>query len=251
MRCEYLSATASRRAAEMLGAMRAVEPGPITAAYAGECEWLMTWGAGHPVHAAALARHRGPSAAWDLGYFGTGFCRVSLGGWHPTPAHIERTPARPARWDALGIALRNDADAAGPILLIGMGPKSRHHLRTQDWELRTLRRLRAQHPRRHIRFRPKPGRAFRRLDCELSTEPAIADALRGAALVVCRHSNVAVDACIAGVPVECEDGAARWLEGREYDAATRLDFLRRLAWWQWRSDEARQAWNFIEGMACD
>ena len=35
----------------------------------------------------------------------------------------------------------------------------------------------------------------------------IADVLNGCSVVVCRHSNVAVDACIAGVPVECEGGA--------------------------------------------
>ena len=30
-----------------------------------------------------------------------------------------------------------------------------------------------------------------------------------------------------------------------------LDFLRRLCWWQWRHDEAPQAWEFIKEMLCD
>ena len=76
----------------------------------------------------------------------------------------------------------------------------------------------------------------------------IEQVLAGARLVVCRHSNVAVDAVIAGVPFECEDGAAYWLQGKPYTVENRLDLLHRLCWWQWTCYEAPAAWRFIKGM---
>ena len=78
---------------------------------------------------------------------------------------------------------------------------------------------------------------------------AIADLLRGASLAACRHSNVAVDAVVAGVPFEAVDGAAMWLAGKDYTPANRLDFLRRLAWWQWKASEAHLAWDFAKEVA--
>lgn len=243
MACEFLNMAKSRHAAAILGAMHGVE--------APDGDWLMTWGAGHPAHAAAIARHRGPWGAWDIGYFGEGFYRVGVNRWHPTALQIDRTRSDEGRWAQHGIGLREDADPAGPILLIGMGPKSKLFLGLHDWEARTLKSLRLRYPDRRIRFRPKPGRPFRAMGCEISMELEIEDALRGASLVVCRHSNVAIDACIAGIPAECEDGAAAWLQGRPFEVATRIDFLQRVACWQWRPSEAVQAWKFIEEMSCN
>lgn len=240
MVCKFVNQTRSRHAAAILGAMQE-EKSPDG--------WLMAWGAGHPAHAREIAAHRGPWAAWDIGYFGDGFYRVGVNRWHPSPEQIDRTRPDHDRWSELGIRLRNDFDPNGPILLIGMGPKSKRFLGLHDWEAQAFKRLQRQHPGRRIRFRPKPGRPYRALGCEISREPEIEAALRGASLVVCRHSNVAVDACIAGVPAESEDGAAVWLHRREFNEETRLDFLARLACWQWRPSEARHAWQFIEGMA--
>lgn len=75
----------------------------------------------------------------------------------------------------------------------------------------------------------------------------IDEALRGASLVVCRHSNVAVDACVAGIPVECDDGAAAALYRGNPNPTReqRAEFLRRLTFWEWRPDEAAQAWDWI------
>ena len=82
---------------------------------------------------------------------------------------------------------------------------------------------------------------------EIDGATPIQELLRGASLVICRHSNVAVDACIAGIPVECEDGAARWLyaAGPVQPIERRASFLRRLAWWQWQCDEMEDAWKFL------
>jgi hypothetical protein len=103
-------------------------------------------------------------------------------------------------------------------------------------------------------YRTKPRLPGKNLDRVkwpfISTGEFVVDALRGASLVICRHSNVAIDACIAGVPVECEDGAAYWLyrRGSVPTVAQRLDFLHRLCWWQWRFSEMDKAWLFLQSM---
>lgn len=86
----------------------------------------------------------------------------------------------------------------------------------------------------------------------------IEKALQGCSLVVCRHSNVAVDAIIAGVPVVCYDGAANAIYNSELTKIVepvaepiRLKFLRNLAWWQWRDSEIRsgEMWKWMRTMA--
>lgn len=252
--CEYLSVGGtSAHALSILTAMQqaARMPGQFTASYVGDHDWLMLWGAGRAEHARAWREHVAtgrPVVMWDLGYLGRGrgggYYRVAVNHWHPTPIDIDRTPADGSRWERFGLALRSDA-GDGPIVLVGMGPKSHSFLGDGDWERRTLARLRERFPGRAIVFRPKPRKPIPRLDCPVSMAGSIEEAIRGASLVVCRHSNSAVDAVIAGVPVECEDGAARWLAGKEYTPANRLAFLQRLAWWQWKADEAAQAWQFL------
>jgi hypothetical protein len=78
----------------------------------------------------------------------------------------------------------------------------------------------------------------------------IIDSLRGCSLVVCLHSNVAIDACIAGVPVVCEDGAAAALYTNDIrhpvkpTREQRMAFLESLAWWNWLPIEAPKAWAY-------
>lgn len=217
------------------------------------CEWLVLFGVGSPAHDAARSRQiaqRGRCIHWDHGYVAreklSGHLRLSIDQDHPQ-LWLDATAPDPSRWDSLGVPMREDAHPSGPIILVGLGAKSRLYLKAPDWEARTLATLERRFPGRSIihRPKPKPGQDFPKLHCERDIDTPIADLLRGASLVVCRHSNVAVDATIAGVPFECEDGAAAWLTGKPFTADNRLDFLRRLAWWQWRAGEAAQAWAFI------
>lgn len=247
--CEYLSINGrSERANAILEAMREVHPGPVTNRYEGKSEWLMLWGVGFPAHAEAAKRHAGPVSMWDLGYR-PGYSRVALNHWHPTPAQIDATEPDPSRFDELGIELRNDGDPNGPILLIGMGPKSKRFLNDANWESRALRKIQKRYPGKKVIFRPKPKRPAPDLGIPVDRSETIVQALKGKSLVVCRHSNVGVDAAIAGVPCETVEGAAKWLEGKEFTPDLRMDFLRRLAWWQWKQDEASKAWKFIVDMS--
>lgn len=248
------------RGARMLQAM--IEAAPIKLkirkTYQGDCDILMVYGTGHPVRRpwqlAHLARG-GRLIGWDLGYWnreaeGTFSMRATIDADHP---HRLIRPEPPERWKAAGIKLREDGNPNGPIVVVGMGPKSNraHSIRPLAWELRAAQAAQVAYPGRTVVFKPKrpsdgalPG--FR------TVSGPIHEVLKGASLVICRHSNVAVDACIAGVPVVCEDGAAVALYGQgriaspaTVSAAQRLAFLESLAWWQWRPTEAGDAWKYL------
>jgi hypothetical protein len=239
----------------MLEAMIAAAPIKVRVRthYVGDCHLLMTYGTGHPVRRPQWFRHLekgGHCIGWDLGYWkhrDDGTCRMRVTIDQDHPQHWLR-PESAVRWAAEGIPLRSDGCQTGPIILVGMGAKSAKVYAggALVWERRALEQLRAELPGRAIVYRPKrvadpclPGIGVVRGPIE--------SALAGASLVVCRHSNVAVDACIAGVPVRCEDGAAAALYSQSPSPTPvqRLKFLQSLAYWQWTPEEARDAWQYL------
>lgn len=240
----------SQRGTRMLKAMLATAPkGTVaTRAYTGRHKLLMMYGAGLPQRHAALEAHKaagGTAVVWDLGYWDReDAMRLSIGSLHPTAEQLALAPEGSRR----DHTLREDADPSGPILLIGLGVKSGrlYGLQTMQWELAQMPRLKAMG--REILWRPKGKQTSILPGATLRHGMPIEEALKGCSLVVCRHSNVAVDACIAGVPVECEDGAAWTLyrHGSNPNREKRAEFLRRLGWWNWRPTEAAQAWDWIQ-----
>lgn len=237
-------------------AMRAAgETFTETTEYRGDAEWLMLFGVGAAAHTEARDRHvksGGKVMLWDLGYFGRrkapGFIRGSINDDHPQ-AWLDRAPTDPSRWNAQGIRLREDFRAAGHVVLVGMGRKHRSYSGS-GWERQAFADLLKRFPAARIVYRPKNDADQVILPCARNSTSPIEHLLNGASLVVCRHSNVAIDAAIAGVPFECSDGAAMWLKAKEFTRENRLDFLRRLAWFQWRPDEASEGWSFFKGIAC-
>lgn len=242
----------AKRGERMLRALAACAPAGtvVTEQYGGRHRLLVVYGVGRDYKFAAFKAHRavgGHVACWDLGYWDRDDAmRVSIDGLHPTAEQLAMAPAEGARHR---VALREDSDPAGPILLVGIGAKSAYMygLQTMEWERATLARIRRQHPGRRVLWRPKGRKAVSLGGAALHHGMPIETALRGCSLVVCRHSNVAVDACIAGVPVECEDGAARALYrgNREPTREQRAEFLRRLGWWNWKPGEAPAAWQWM------
>ena len=212
-----------------------------TTRYAGGSDCLVLYGVGavDRIIARDLQLAKGGRVImWDQGYFGkkrfVGYLRVSID--HPHPQGLlDITPNNPERWDVHNIPLREDYDEKGPVILVGLGPKTHAYLGEayDDWERDRYRELLQRFPKSRIVYRPKPRRAHPQLGCYTDGTSPIEDLLLGASLVVVRHSNVAVDAVIAGVPFECEEGAAMWLTRKEYTPENRLDFLRRLSYWQW------------------
>lgn len=219
--------------------------------YSGRSNWLMTYGLGHPTRRLWTDAHLkagGRLIGWDLGYWDREVAmRLTIDRDHPQ--HLIRQMDG-SRFAADRIQLRDDYDPRGPIILAALGRKTRLILNDADrsWERSTLEALRSIYPNKTILYRAKRQESFPPLK---SINGDIEKVLQGASLVVCKHSNVAIDACIAGIPVVCSDGIASALYGNDLknvtkpDLATRLQFLRNVAWWQWRPTEAAQAWKHI------
>jgi hypothetical protein len=221
--------------------------------YVGGQDYLILYGVGAPLH--ALARDRqirngGKAVLWDLGYTRLDeevrYLRFSVNHDHPQKL-LDQVEVDGGRWNQLGVELKEGCDPEGPIILVGLGMKSRTYL-CGYWEQTTFSALKSRFPKRRIIYRPKRFDDPMILPCERNSDKPIAELLQGASLVVCRHSNVAVDAVIAGVPFEAEDGAAMWLKGKPFTRENRLEFLHRLAWFQWRTEEVSMAWDFAKGL---
>lgn len=182
--------------------------------------------------------------------------RVSIGGFH-CPNRIFRGPhPGPDRWNESGLSMaESGGNPKGPILLVGNGPKS-NRIGAAGWCADMSRKLREWFPDRTIWYRPKPKRAHDQCVVYdgIADDRDIDKVLAQCSLVVCRHSNVAVDAARCGVPCVCEDGAAAAIYDRPASAKPRgpktrepwmprdwerAAFLHRLAWWQWSMSEIR------------
>lgn len=239
----------SKRGTQMLKAMLETAPKGTVASssYTGRYKLLMMYGAGLESRRLALEAHKaagGSVAVWDLGYWDRDDAmRLAIDSLHPTADQLRLAPEGSRR----DHVLREDADPNGPILLVGLGVKSGrlYGLQTMEWEMNQMYRLRQMG--KEILWRPKGKQTPKLKGATLRHGMPIEEALKGCSLVVCRHSNVAVDACIAGIPVECEDGAAFTLYRNNPNPTReqRAEFLRRLGWWNWRPCEATDAWKWI------
>jgi hypothetical protein len=225
---------------------------------------LVVYGMGGPSVYAHANWHMktNPVISWDVGYWersnslamGRKY-RVSINGLHCPKLIMKGEDPGAERLNQSGLAIRPGGDKSGYILLAGNGPKS-NAIGAHGWTLKKSIELRKAFPGIKIVYRPKPKRGPEPgVFCDrISVEEEIDTVLQGARLVVCRHSNVAVDACRFGIPVVCDDGAAaaiypKALEDFEKQPSddTRAEFLRRLAWWQWNRQEAEegQAWQWL------
>jgi hypothetical protein len=236
--CEVLITNdTAMRGKTMLGALiecaaKARVDATLVSRYSGKSDWLMLYGAGGKDRIRAFESHIRSgrrTIAWDLGYWDRQrMMRVSIDAMHPQEWVWKKTwPAE--RFENSGIRLRSVANASGPVVFAGMGHKSK--TLHGKWDKLALAALRYRFPSRPIVVREKP---LRHADA-----PRIDKVLDGASLVVTHHSNVAIDAIIAGVPFECSDGAAMAYRG------DRVAFLRQLAWLQWNHEEALDAWAFL------
>lgn len=133
------------------------------------------------------------------------------------------------------------------ILLAGMSAKSAWHYGygPEAWETKAIARLR-KHTSRPIVYRPKPSwpgaRPIAGTDFADPKAP-LASALNGAWAVVTHHSNVGIDALVAGVPVYSVKGLASTMsfpldeiEDPPF-VPDRAGFLADVAYCQWNADE--------------
>ena len=228
------------------------------------CDILVMYGMGaSDRHQVALDHVAGGGIllTFDIGYWGRNPAgvyrkyRVSINGMHPPKFIMLGEDPGPRRWRQAKLEIIQSGNPDGPILLVGNGPKS-NSAGANGWAAKTSRELRKVFPHKKVVYKPKPGR--QNDPGVLSDSVTIAnidDVLTDISLVVCRHSNVAVDACRMGVPVVCEDGAAAAIypqtlktRHQQPDLSTRAEFLRRLAWWQWSPHEVGggEFWTWMD-----
>lgn len=154
----------------------------------------------------------------DLGYWARKRSRNDYAGYHKAVVdarHATKYFRRARPGDRLiGVPrLEPWKNGGGPhIIVAGMSAKgaAASGLRPLEWETATIARLRELTTRRII-YRPKPSwRDARPLPGALfspGTQP-IAEVLREAHALVTYHSNAAIDALAAGIPVHAADGLA-------------------------------------------
>lgn len=218
--------------------------------YRGYRDWLVLWGVGGDKQLEAWRKHRESGRRviiGDIGYFHREWdykqsaFRISVDDWHPQRFVVNEPHDRLER---LELSLGSIGDPDGPILVCGMGPKSRKLYAKERWDYEVVQRLRTLYPHKTILYRPKPRHEHERIE---GSHPAvgggITDWLRGTAFAVVHHSNIAVDCAVHGVPCVAFDGIGATLYGKDLAApyspteAERQQFLANVAYWNWRPFE--------------
>jgi hypothetical protein len=200
-------------------------------------------------------RARGKTVLFvDLGYWmrrkrtrWDGYHKVCINSRHPT-AYFQDKPRDRSRFASLDIPGPQPWRAKGRhIIVAGMSAKASaaEHMSPESWERAAVVKLRRL-TSRPIIYRPKPNwlGARRIPGTMMDALTPLDQALRGCHAVVTHHSNVAVDALMAGVPCFTEGGAASVLSGRDLSQIEtppmpdgREQWARDLAFVQWNMNE--------------
>lgn len=207
----------------------------------------------------------GHFAYFDMGYFNRkpagdkggsreGHHRLAVNSWDT--ADTMRIGCPVDRWKALGIEVQPWRDQMSEpvprILVAGMSGKAAgtHGFAPGQWEREALAFLREFFPHYPVTLREKPAN----LD---AVEP-IVSVLGRHTMVISHHSNVSVDALIAGVPSWAKKGVGKLfsytqlidavgLRGPTIPDDRRLELLSDIAYAQWTPAEMRsgEAWTHI------
>jgi hypothetical protein len=200
----------------------------------------------------------------DLGYWSRhkrsrwdGYHKIVLGDRHPT-AYFQSAPRPADRIAEHGLQIKPwRKSTSGPIILAGMSAKAAaaEGLAAESWEREAAAQLR-QYTDRAIIYRPKPNWSGARsiMGTSMDSRTPLDIALRDAYAVVTHHSNVAIDALMAGVPCICPYGAASVLSAHSMDQINdlpmngdRAQFAADLAYTQYSIDEMQSgiAWDYV------
>ncbi len=176
------------------------------------------YGWGHPGLFEAYRTAGGHYAYLDLGWWGRKPKHDVLGGFHKIsvdarePTAYFRGNFATDRFAIHGLTAAPWRASGGHVLLAGMSAKSAktRGFRPQEWEMAAIEQIRAVTDR-PIVYRPKPSWAEATpIPGTIFSYPAtpVETALADCWALVTLHSNVAVDALLAGVPVNVAEGVA-------------------------------------------
>lgn len=189
----------------------------------------------------------------DLGYWGRrkrtrydGYHKMALNSRHPT-AYFQNYAHPAARFGRFGVHMEEWRKAGRHILLVGMSAKAAaaEGFQANQWERDTIARLR-EFTDRPILYRPKPNwREAKPLPgSEYGIAQTLEESFRNCHAVVTHHSNVAVDALVAGIPCICPHGVASVISGHNLSEIEspptmpgRLQWAADVAWTQWSIEE--------------
>lgn len=221
-----------------------------------------------------LADHSkaGTAVYVDLGYWGrreggrwAGFHKIVMNGRHPT-SYFRSVKHPHDRIGRFHVGPKPWRENGSHILLAGMGDKGAwaEGYRPEEWERWAIAELR-KYTDRPIVYRPKPSWKTAKPIAGTLYSPRDRDVQQDLAdcwAVVTHHSNVAVDAIVAGVPAFCWAGVAEPLSlqdlsqierpycpgrgaGEEND---RAQWMADIAYTQWSIAEMRQGlpWRHLK-----
>lgn len=189
-----------------------------------------------------------------------GYHKVVIDNWCPVETMQRGCPGD--RLKSFGVELK-PSKPGEHIVIGGMSERSAldHGFAAEQWEREAIRKI-AAGSRRRIVYRPKPSWKQARAipGADYAKEGDIQSVLDGAHALVTHHSNTAVDAIVAGVPVHCESGVGsllstvsfedidhpRWIPTEE----ERLSVLQDVAYLQWSIAEMRSGacWEYYRGL---
>jgi len=211
-------------------------------------------------------KEKAKAAYVDLGYWKRkepkarfdGYHKIVINDRHPT-AYFQRRQHDNSRSRWMDVTIKPWSPGTGHILIAGMGDKAAEAegYDFEAWERWAIKKIRM-FTNRSIVYRPKPSCKRARPIAGVGYSAKTVDlsqALRNCYAVVTHHSNVAVEALCAGVPVWCWKGVATPFASqdlRTLDSPTMLEgreqWVNDIAWCQWSTAEMRSglAWTQLQ-----
>lgn len=198
----------------------------------------------------------------DLGYWGRrkrtrydGYHKVAVNSRHPT-AYFQHKLHDHSRFGKFGIPVQPWRRRGRHILLAGMSAKAAaaEGFTPEQFEREAVRQIR-EFTDRPIVYRPKPNWLMAKMipgaRLQRGSDIPLAEALRNCHAVVTHHSNVGVDALLAGIPCITLDGVASVMGSRKFADIEdppmpdgRDQWAADIAWTQWTVEEMRQGRAF-------
>ena len=187
-----------------------------------------------------------------------GYHKIVIDNWCPVKTMQRGCPGD--RLKRFGVELKQ-AKPGAHIVVAGMSERSAqdHGMVAEQWERSAIGMIKA-HSARSIIYRPKPSwKQAREIGgVGYVKEGKIESVLDGAHALVTHHSNTAIDAIAAGVPVYCKTGVGSILSTVSLDDienprvpsdAERLSLLQDVAYLQWSIAEMRSGacWDYLRG----